>query len=242
MWDNISEKIKLLAKVIAWVGIISSVISGISLISQGIDLNQSSRSGRDGELFIFLGIASLIGGSIISWISSFFMYGFGELINNSEKQKILQKQLLIHFGVSEKNIEDICKEENRFMKEQGQIDMQNAIIFKEDMSYEVIKETPLNDIFEVNVGSPLTSKPNVKRLLQKEERVKINFLRDDDTVNGIWANIKNLVRDDEAVNGIWANIKTETGEVGWCLFESLKENEDKDNDGNKNEKSEYKKT
>jgi len=88
MWDNIGEKIKLLAKVIAWVGIISSVIGGISLISQGFDINQSSRSGRDGGLFILLGIASLIGGSIISWISSFFMYGFGELI---EKTSAIEK-------------------------------------------------------------------------------------------------------------------------------------------------------
>ena len=213
MWDNIGEKIKLLAKVIALVGIISSVFSGIGLISQGFDINQSSRSGRDGELFIYLGIASLIGGSIISWISSFFMYGFGELINNSEKQKILQKQLLIHFGISEKNIETLCKEKNRSMKEQNQMDMQNAPVFKENMSHEVIKETPLNDIFEVKEDIPFTPKPNVKRLLLKGERVKVDFVRDDD-----------------AVNGIWANIKTETGEVGWCLFESLKENEDKDND------------
>ena len=80
MWDNIGEKIKLLAKIIAWVGIISSVIGGSRLISQGFDMNQS---GRGGELFIFLGIASLIGGSIISWISSFFMYGFGELIKKT---------------------------------------------------------------------------------------------------------------------------------------------------------------
>jgi len=101
MWDNIGEKIKLLAKVIAWVGIISSVIGGISLISQGFDINQSSRSGRGGELFIYLGTASLIGGSIISWISSFFMYGFGELI---EKTSIIEKNTRNTISTNNKNI------------------------------------------------------------------------------------------------------------------------------------------
>ena len=87
MWDNIGEKIKTLAKVIAFVGIISSIIGGISLISQGIGINQRNWSSSGGELSIFLGIASLIGGSIISWISSFFMYGFGELIEVTSEIK-----------------------------------------------------------------------------------------------------------------------------------------------------------
>jgi len=84
MWDNISEKIKILAKVIAWLGIISSVIGGIILISQGVKINHNSWNGSGGGLFILSGIGTLIVGPILSWIGSFFMYGFGELIENSE--------------------------------------------------------------------------------------------------------------------------------------------------------------
>lgn len=75
MWDNIGEKIKALAKVIAWVGIIGSIISGIVLFKI---------SSIGGGLYVGLGFAAIIGGSLISWISSWFMYGFGELLYNSE--------------------------------------------------------------------------------------------------------------------------------------------------------------
>ena len=84
MWDNIGEKIKILAKIIAWVGIIASIIGGLILIVQGVKINQNSWNGSGGGLLILGGLGTIIGGSILSWISSFSMYGFGELIDNSE--------------------------------------------------------------------------------------------------------------------------------------------------------------
>ena len=72
MFDNIGGKIKALAKVICWIGIISSVISGIGLMISDEDM-------------IIYGILAAVGGTLISWIGSFFTYGFGELIDNTSK-------------------------------------------------------------------------------------------------------------------------------------------------------------
>ena len=77
--------------------------------------------------------------------------------------------------------------------------------FKEGVLYEVIKETAINDSLEL-ANSSFFSKPKLKRMLQKGEKVKIDF-----------------IRDDESVKGIWASIKTETDEKGWCLFDFLQE-------------------
>jgi hypothetical protein len=69
MWDDIGGKIKFLAKVIAWIGILSSIIVGIIFISEGIQLHYC--------------IGIIVIGSLISWISSWFMFGFGELIEKA---------------------------------------------------------------------------------------------------------------------------------------------------------------
>ena len=66
MFDNIGGKIKGLALNICWLGIIASLVDGIRIISI--------------EDSWGYGIVIAIVGSVLSWISSFFMYGFGELI------------------------------------------------------------------------------------------------------------------------------------------------------------------
>lgn len=84
MFDNIGSKIKTLAQVICWIGIIASIIIGFVLMVQDEDT-------------AFVGILTMILGSLGSWIGSFMTYGFGQLIENSDilvKQgnKILEKQ------------------------------------------------------------------------------------------------------------------------------------------------------
>lgn len=70
MFDNVGSKIKALASFFCWGGIIASIIGGIILI--GLD-----------EDLIFAGIAVIVIGSLLSWVSSFVLYGFGELVVNS---------------------------------------------------------------------------------------------------------------------------------------------------------------
>ena len=72
MFENIGEKIKGLAKVICVIGIVFSVIYGLDIMMEGKD-------------FVMTGLITAIVGSVISWISSFFTYGFGQLISNSDK-------------------------------------------------------------------------------------------------------------------------------------------------------------
>lgn len=79
MFNNIGRKIKVLASIIAWIGIIASIIVGVNFIVQSTD-----------DIFadipytlITLGIGIMIVGSLLSWLSSFLLYGFGELIENS---------------------------------------------------------------------------------------------------------------------------------------------------------------
>ena len=71
MFDNIGGKIKGVAKIITWMGIITSVISFLIILSTGDDK------------LIGFGFIILIVGCIVSWLSSLTLYGFGQLIENS---------------------------------------------------------------------------------------------------------------------------------------------------------------
>ncbi len=72
MFDNIGKKIKNLAATCAWIGIIGSIVLGIAIISEG----------SDDEAII--GILTAGVGALVSWVSSFCLYGFGQLIENTD--------------------------------------------------------------------------------------------------------------------------------------------------------------
>lgn len=83
MFSNIGGKIKGLAKFICWLGIILSVIIGIILIL-GARSGNGAYGYPDGGAVV-AGIFVIVLGSIMSWIGSFVLYGFGELVDNSSK-------------------------------------------------------------------------------------------------------------------------------------------------------------
>lgn len=72
MFDNIGGKIKSLAQVVCWIGIVCSVLYGIILIVADEDL-------------AFLGFVVMVIGSLVSWVSSFTLYGFGQLVENTDQ-------------------------------------------------------------------------------------------------------------------------------------------------------------
>ncbi len=78
MFNNIGGKIKALAKVVTWLGILGSVISGIVMIS-----NANSYY-RTNSALIWSGLLTIVLGSLFSWLASFILYGFGELVDNSQ--------------------------------------------------------------------------------------------------------------------------------------------------------------
>lgn len=81
MFDNIGGKIKTLAKVVCWIGIIACIITGIVLMATDEDL-------------ILVGILTVVVGSLLSWVGSFALYGFGQLIENSDEIVFQNKNLL----------------------------------------------------------------------------------------------------------------------------------------------------
>ena len=78
MFDNIGNKIKGLSYLLLIVGILVSIITGSSWISQGNEVYGSSGLILSGWTIIFAG-------SFGSVIVSFLLYGFGELITDVKK-------------------------------------------------------------------------------------------------------------------------------------------------------------
>ena len=70
MFRNVSERLKTMAIVLVWVGIVASVAVGFVLaFSSGGPI---------------LGTLCAVGGSLFFWIISTVLYGLGQLIENSE--------------------------------------------------------------------------------------------------------------------------------------------------------------
>ncbi len=80
MFKNIGNKIKTLAVIIFIVGLVISLIMGVLLI---------------GEDMVADGLLIIIFGALVSWISVFFIYAYGELVQRSinidEKLKNLKE-------------------------------------------------------------------------------------------------------------------------------------------------------
>ena len=78
MFDNISYRIKIVAKITFWLGFFASVISGVAYLI-------STEFWDFGIMYFFIGVAMMVVGSFMSWATSLFLYGFGELIEKISK-------------------------------------------------------------------------------------------------------------------------------------------------------------
>lgn len=77
MFENIGGKIKTTAVVVTVIGFIASVIGGIGIMAAHTSRNPT----------IFTGIGFLVGGCVGSWVGSFMLYGFGQLIEDLQECK-----------------------------------------------------------------------------------------------------------------------------------------------------------
>ncbi len=68
MFNNIGDKIKTVAVIISILGIIFSVILGLVFLTTST----------------LIGILIILLGSLLSWVSTFLLFGFGQLIENSD--------------------------------------------------------------------------------------------------------------------------------------------------------------
>ena len=85
MFKNIGSKIKTLTLILALSGAALSVFFGILWIIVASDLGWGD--------WKYLGIIPIVVGPLWSWVSSFLLYGFGQLIDNCDK-------LLKHEGIN----------------------------------------------------------------------------------------------------------------------------------------------
>lgn len=76
MYKNIGRKIKAVAKFIGFSGIGISIIAGLVLLFVS--------SSQDEAIYIAIGILVVLLGSIISWASTIALYGFGQLVENTD--------------------------------------------------------------------------------------------------------------------------------------------------------------
>lgn len=71
MFDKIGNKIKILSEVLCLIGILASFIGGAAVICTSTD--------KDANSMVLVFIIVILG-CIVSWVSSFCLYGLGELI------------------------------------------------------------------------------------------------------------------------------------------------------------------
>ena len=100
MFRNIGKKIKTLSKILCWLGIIGGVLSGLALIAAGaagIGLNVSdgiSTNYVSAAALIILGVVMLVVLPLLSWLSSFMLYGFGEIVDSVSELKQSNEEML----------------------------------------------------------------------------------------------------------------------------------------------------
>lgn len=83
MFTNIGGKIMGLARFIAWLGIILSIIYGVLTIVATSQISSfSGGSFNMGGYGVLGGILTMIIGSVISWLCSLVLYGFGQLVQD----------------------------------------------------------------------------------------------------------------------------------------------------------------
>lgn len=79
MYDNIGDKIKGVSGVVCALGMIASAIAGVVLMIN--------------DVFLF-GLLVLVVGCLCSWLGSLIPYGFGELIEETKRSRLLSEKLL----------------------------------------------------------------------------------------------------------------------------------------------------
>ena len=100
MFRNIGKKIKTLSKILCWLGIIGGVLSGLALIAAGaagIGLNVSdgiSTNYVSAAALIILGVVMLVVLPLLSWLSGFMLYGFGEIVDSVSELKQSNEEML----------------------------------------------------------------------------------------------------------------------------------------------------
>ena len=108
MFENIGSKIKNLSKFICCIEIIACIVVGIVMAATN-------------ENLIFAGILVAVIGALLSWVGAFILYGFGQLIENSDI-------------IAEESRRSNAKNENNIRKERDRKEKQKIAAIKANLS------------------------------------------------------------------------------------------------------------
>lgn len=86
-YSNIGGKIQNLAGVFLALGAFATLALGFILIGLGLFMFPALRA-----LFVILGVLVIIVGLFLNWTGTFVLYGFGQLVENSDKLVALKQQ------------------------------------------------------------------------------------------------------------------------------------------------------
>ena len=77
MYNNIGDKIKTVAKTVGIVGMVFSLIVGFFIC---VALGELI-----GGAGVIIGLAIMVGGSIVSWMSTWLLYSWGDIVDNVQQ-------------------------------------------------------------------------------------------------------------------------------------------------------------
>lgn len=101
MFSYIGKKIKDLATVLTLGGVIFGIIGGLVCIGMGMRMNLQAEG--EGVIFILAGAAIMMIVPLLSWLGSYLLYGYGELVDKTSEISNDLKQLLIQNMGKNKN-------------------------------------------------------------------------------------------------------------------------------------------
>ena len=78
MFSNVGDKIKIVAKIFFMLELIASVIGGIYVMTYG-------------GVYVLFGLLTAVAGVLVAWASALFIFGFGQLISNTDRIKAQTK-------------------------------------------------------------------------------------------------------------------------------------------------------
>ncbi len=108
MFENIGSRIKNLSKFICCIEIIACIVVGTVMAATN-------------ENLIFAGILVAVIGALLSWVGAFILYGFGQLIENSDI-------------IAEESRQSNAKYENNIRKERDRKEKQKIAAIKANLS------------------------------------------------------------------------------------------------------------
>lgn len=129
MFNNIGGKIKALAAVITWIGIIASFIAGFAVFKDNV----------------LLAILIIIIGSVISWVSAFVLYGFGHLIVKVDELADDCHRISLNENSNDSSYKPIDLERKNYVKDSYKEEL--YCNYSEDKKVEKVEKADINDDF-----------------------------------------------------------------------------------------------